>query len=405
VSEPRNALKDLLMVARPLADLKVDQGAWLDIANSLKANFPKTEYDVIDLCAVYYAFGMQRSVKLDVNVDQKHAPLITKVADFLHSFMVANGQWAYIEAQSWFKRGECAIGIDINYYPDRSDFKVSPKFHKDTGGNNIFANLIFDNKNPIEATEWFVDVEEPGEKRAKWQAALLPTAHLEELATLRQALRAAKVHETTQVNGGVIKGENVYVSWVDDLIWHATPCLNKRIEYTAVDAPNIYNWMKTRNDEFEYQDAKNGAKVYGVELIGTIAEEPKTKLAAWLGQRGAKVQDIDSDLATAAWIELYDKDGGATFGHDAGLRAATPWRITGQYAEANAGDDRLPGGTSIHETPVGLSKIRRVNSVDKLELQKVADANKGVPRTFIRTWVRILRKGNDELAKVKFVPK
>jgi hypothetical protein len=46
-----------------------------------------------------------------------------------------------------------------------------------------------------------------------------------------------------------------------------------------------------------------------------------------------------------------------------------------------------------------------VNSVDKLELQKVADANKGVPRTFIRTWVRILRKGNDELAKVKFVPK
>jgi hypothetical protein len=112
---------------------------------------------VAHLCTVYYAHGKTRVVhKLE---DAQWAPNQIKPAvDFLEKFMGANRQWDYLEGQKWYIEADYVIAIDVNYYPDRSGFKAYPEFHKDTGGNNIFVNLIFDNKNDIEATEWFADL-------------------------------------------------------------------------------------------------------------------------------------------------------------------------------------------------------------------------------------------------------
>lgn len=403
------------MKTEPLAKLSVDEHNWINLAASLKKTFPwNTGTDeVIHLCAAYYAHNQKPQISsysyaYEAQCDKvAFDKLAVDTVAFLKEFMDARGQWGYIEQQGWYTDSKYVIGIDVNYYPNRSTpkYTLSPSFHKDTGGNNLFVNLIFDNAQPIEATEWFVDVQQPSGKRAEWQQKLLPPAHLYELDSLRKHLRGSGKYETPQVHGGVIKGANVYASWVDDLVWHATPSLSERIVYS--EAAAVAAWPSIRlafntGGTFSFRSQNRAVQMNLVELLGTMADEPATALCQWLASQGKQVQDLDFELARAAWAALYNDDGGqARFTADAHLRGRSPWRLAGEVSQAIATDSRLDQGvdkaSSISETPAGLSKVRRANSVDSGELKATKAANKDVPRSFVRTWVRILPKDSKEL--------
>lgn len=423
------------MKAKPLSEILADRPErWSEIAVELKDAFPlvPNEDKVYGLGTVYYAFERDRLIS---SAQPKHLALVTKVVDFLEIFMTANNQWTYIKNQPWYRSRDYVIGIDVNFYPNRAQktYKLSPQFHKDTGGNNIFVNLIFDNQHPIEATEWFVDVEDPGGVRAEWQEKLLPKHHRDELASLRGYLkeRRANKEDQLQVEGGVLDGKNICVSWVDDLVWHATPSLNERIVYTTVTAKADYGAADTlaayladwtaKNRPLDYQadyehlyyKSSNGSYIHLVELVGTIADDPDTELGGWLKREKKRPQDIDCDVAIKAWMELYrDAEGRKKFDHDVTLRGGAPWRMTGYVAEATAYDKRLKDDPAVGKSPqimepaVGMSKIRRANSGGpenlRLRLKEVAAANEKVPRRFIRTWVRILPKASDEVKKSGF---
>jgi hypothetical protein len=429
--DPTPTLEPLLMIVKPLTDILTGQpGRWEEIAKELEINFPivPKEDKVYNLCTAYYACNRERLIQPAQS--NQHA-LITEVVDFVESFMTANNQWAYLKKQPWYENHKYVIGIDVNYYPNRAQkfYKLGPQFHKDTGGNNIFVNLIFANENPIEATEWFVDVEDPGGIRAAWQEKLLPKEHLDELASLRLYLKGhpADRQGRLKVEGGVVEGRNICASWVDDLIWHATPSLNERIVYTAEIAKADYkaanklavylaDWT-AKERPLDYQTdyghlsykSTSGRSIHLVELIGTIADIPGTKLVEWLKQEKKRPQDIDCDVAIKAWIGLYlAPDGQKAFEHDVALRGAAEWRMTGYVAEATAYDERLEDDPKLNKSPhlmepTGMSKIRRVNSGGpedlKLRLKQVAEANNKVARRFIRTWVRILPTSSDEVKK------
>ncbi len=404
------------MKAQPLAKLGVNEGTWINLAARLKKTFPwNTDKDeVIHLCAAYYAHHKKPQISsyayfYEARCDKAAFDELTNdTVTFLKEFMDVEGQWGYIEQQGWYMDGEYVIGIDVNYYPNRSNpkYTLSPLFHKDTGGNNLFVNLMFDNTQPIEATEWFVDVQPPSGKRTEWQQKLLPPAHLRELESLRKDLQTSGEYNSPRVHGGVIKGNNVYVSWVDDLVWHATPSLSERIVYS--EAAAVAAWSSIRlafhiGGTFSFRNQNRTVQMNPVELLGTMADEPETALCKWLTSQGKQVQDLDYELAVAAWAALYndDDDGSARFTRDAHLRGMSPWRLIGQVSQAITTDARLDQGDNkaptISETPAGLSKVRRANSVDRDELKSVRAANKDVPRSFVRTWVRILPKDSKEL--------
>lgn len=403
--------------------LMENQDRWVDLAARLKKTFPAqpksspNANEVIHLCGVYYAHNQDRFISsyahhYKTRVDEvTFAQLAHDTVDFLEDFMSTRGQWGYIEKQAWYTNREYVIGIDVNYYPDRSSsvYTMSPQFHKDTGGNNLFVNLIFDNQQPIEATEWFVDVQDPSGKRAEWQQSLLPQTHLDELKDLRLHLRDSGQYRTPVVHGSVLKGANIYVSWVDDLVWHATPSLNKRIEYSAAAAVAAYPNVRA-SIESGATFLKDKVRIHPVELLATMADDPATELCRWLTARGKQVQDLDFELARSAWSALYSGDAGQeNFARDARQRGGAEWRMIGQVAESIATDTRLDQETSkapnIKETPAGLSRVRRANSADSDELKAVAAQNKDLPRSFVRTWVRILRKDTKELRNVGFVLK
>jgi hypothetical protein len=430
--EPVPALEPLLIKAKPLAEILTDRPErWTELAKKLAVAYPPTQgKDVVyPLCTVYYAFNKNRLIS---PTQPSSDTLVTQVVDFLEVFMNANGQWAYIKDQPWYKSRDYVIGIDVNFYPNRAQnsYKLAPQFHKDTGGNNIFVNLIFDNQHPIEATEWFVDVEDPGGSRAAWQEKLLPTTHREQLASLRHYLKDKRARQQSElrVEGGVLEGKQICVSWVDDLVWHATPSLNERIVYTTdiakADhgvanglATYLADWTaKNRplddREDYKYLSYKSstGHYIHLVELVGSIADDPQTKLVSWLKGEEKLPQDIDCDVAIKAWMSLYTD--AKTFEHDVTLRGRTQWRMTGFVAEAIAYDQRLKDDPAVGQSPhiieptVGISKLRRTNSAGsedlKQRLKEVAEANANVPRRFIRTWVRILPRTSDEVKKAGF---
>ena len=412
----KKTLRSLLMQTGSLDDLIKEGNTWPGIAEKLKDDFlgyqkslskdAQASY-IADLGTVYYKYGEKAAIKQDPE-NAKYTKQIEPTVAFLEKFMIANGQWGYITEQDWFTKGDYVIGIDMNYYPDRSGFNPdSPKFHKDTGGNNIFVNLVFDNTKPIEATEWIPDPVEPSVERSEWQKKLqLPASHLKELELSRAELRK-EVDETTEVTGGVTSGKNSYVSWVDDLIWHSSPTSNPRIEHGTASAVESYKNLSSasKGKEFSYVDQRSKARIIGAEVLATMAESPDTDLAKWLKSKGLGPQDVTVAVAKTAWKELYEGEEGARrYTEDATKRGRSPWRLTGEYSESNAYDYRLKNSTSISETPVGLSKRRRANSLDKNQgpLREAREASKGEARSFLRTWVRILPKDSTELAGVKF---
>ncbi|MEU4252252.1 hypothetical protein AB0F15_33015 [Amycolatopsis sp. NPDC026612] len=406
--DPIHALQPLLMEAKPLATLLPDQSKWADIATRLKDVLPAAVYNPGYLCIAYYGyqqdphiFSYAGNYRLPMEKRPKFDQLGVDTVAFLKEFMDARGQWRYIESQDWYKNHEYVIAVEVNYYGNRSGkaYTMSPLFHKDTGGNNLFVNLIFDNKKPIEATEWFVDVQEPSGKRAEWQKTLLPEAHLKDLAALRRRLRESGEYTTPKVNGGVLEGENIYVSWVDDLVWHATPSLNERIAYTADAAIEAYTLISIGLKEGK-TFTQGPARIHPVELLATIADEPNSRLAQWLTTENKRIQDLDFELARTAWFALYEPNA-VNFSRDVKLRGEKPWHMVGDVAQSISHDARLnkpdAQAPTIEETPAGLSMVRRANSLNKGQLKEVAEANKEVPRSFIRTWVRVIPRTAEEL--------
>jgi len=395
VARPKKTLDKLYMDTGSL-DTLLPGSKWDNIAANLWVDYvldlkPK-ETALAELCTVYYKSGKKAQTKkkpASAKTDQ-----VDKVVDFLEKFMEANGQWDYIREQDWFKKEGYVIGIEVNYYANRLGAGALPGFHKDTAGDNVFVNLIFDNDETIEGTEWFADVEEPSAERDKWQKSVLPKAYQADLNRARKDLDTTlgEAGKASNVSGGTV-GKHAYVSWVDDLVWHATPTSVKRIVFDVPAAKEAYAKLDAEVDgNFEYEDKTRGGWIVGREIIATMAETPGPHLKKWLDTNNLKPQDIGVAEAKKAWKELYggkQREAVQRYIDDVKVRMNQPWRITGLDSEASAKDDSLVGSKSITESPVGLSKRRRANSLPpSKELEKVRAKN--TPRNFLRTWVRVL---------------
>ncbi|MFC5057285.1 hypothetical protein [Saccharothrix xinjiangensis] len=396
-------------LAEVLGEERVEE--WTRVATELRNDFladddlgAEEKYDLVKLCTVYYAHGKPRAV--EEHIGGLRIDYLSDVVDIVERLMEGNGQWSYLRGQEWFEEGEHVVAVDVNYYPNRRGFSLFPGFHKDTAGDNVFVNLVFDNDKPTEATEWFADLAEPGEERAERQRRLLlPQSHLEELAHAREVLRA-RGEATREVRGGVSPHRHTYLSWVDEFVWHATPTPTRRIHYSAEAALAAYEELdSTSEGAFLHVDQEHRAAIAGAEVVATIGDCSGTHLEGWLAARDLGVQDVTPDVARTAWRELYrGGDGAVRFEEDVRERGGSTWRITGRQAVANSPHPHLPDSSEIVETPVGLSNRERANSSaeNREALLEVREANAGEPRSFLRTWVRVVAVGGDELEGVEF---
>lgn len=308
------------------------------------------------------------------------------IETFLKNFMAANGQLDYLRTRDWFRNGTHSVEIDVNYYMNRAFGNAPLYWHKDTGGGNIFVNLIFLNTQDIIATEVSPDHRPMGEVKKASLLANMPPAQVDEIAVAREELLQSG---QTGISGGILPSM-AYLSWVDELSWHSSPYMDNRLKWTKEDATKVMgNWVGPRTD-FKDQTATSYeamvliARTEGTQLNEALKHEP-LKLDYFLAERyfnggyrfGGKYEaSLSKDLAEVPWA---DHKVNSAFGHE------------------QDGDDprvKMPQGyrkPATLITPSGMEGRQRAlsDAERRLALTQKVKSLGGEGRNFLRTWVRI----------------
>jgi hypothetical protein len=303
------------------------------------------------------------------------------VRNTLHTMSTA-GQLRYLET-SGLTAGEWKILVEIHYYRDRQ--QNMPNLHKDTLGETIFVNLNYVTDREIAGPEYVVN---PLTVPAHQEQinALLPPKFLKHLANARTTLG-----RPTEIEASTIPANGV-VTFVDELIHHATPLYRRR--QGSVPAANFAKFLK---DKFptKYDKAvaayekfqKSGYAYAGLAwatswtfsfLFTSVAES--LKWYRWIGM--TKSTSMFSRVQLAA----------------SGIPAGLLDELTTEYSEfgigfqqvsipsARRGEASLKGPIRPPEAP------RLTRQMSSMAIRRELPAEPSGQRRFFRTWVRAVRR-------------
>ncbi|GAL83622.1 hypothetical protein MYP_849 [Sporocytophaga myxococcoides] len=411
--------QDLWMKSGELESLRGEMedqiDLWPEIAKGLIAHCEKYPGDLQD--------GLLDCGKLTFPSDLKFTPehfspgepvikdeLRQRLGDFLISFTKANGQMAYLETKKWFLDETYKVVLEVNFYPDR-DFNPNAKRlapHKDTDSRNLFVNLIFNNPTKMPGTEWTMDQFQPDETRLDELQERLPQEEIESIFAAKANMDELP-NETPGKNiweGGVVE-PNSYVSWIDELIWHSTPSVEKRVEF---DKAQVKYWFMNGASDFKLSFYES-MLIVSENIHGNIGVENLKEFAK-------NLKDLDScltktkDLRETPELPLYQeilKEINCI--NWVGLKRSG--RVGGVEIDQGKGIDTISRTvpTKIGNRPRSNSKPEvKVENQKALELMKdhqkslqLAKKEEGTStsngsqedelpkRSFIRTWVTLVK--------------
>jgi hypothetical protein len=323
--------------------------------------------------------------------------------DLLAPFMRRNGQLDYIYGQKWFTDGDMVVDISVNFYNNRSAEDTTLGFHKDTSGDNLFVNLIFNNKQPILATEWVVDKQEMKEAKKRQMKLYMASDQVSNAIEETRASIVKKEYRpkgTSTIEGGLQTGNAGFVSWVDELIWHSSPYAQSRETHKStltqsnldvLQDPKKYRYVLHRNDHDYYMIRKalrTLRHIPGTSINNSFVK-PSVKPADWwlnFDDYINTIVDPRGNPISPAW-ESHLGDIAKNK-----LAIISPRMSRGE----EQAPDKSNNNTRI-ERYMGLAPLRRRNSIiaeaDGADATSLNNAAKTVePRSFVRTWVQIHRE-------------
>jgi hypothetical protein len=309
--------------------------------------------------------------------------------------MEANGQLPYIQRQKWFTNNRAWVVIDINFYYNRPP-NEGFRFHKDTGGDNLFVNLIFNNKKPQLATEWIEDLKPDASKKTGALELNLPDAEIEKINSTRAAFNRAqrpyRLEGHGGVRGGVAAGAAAYVSWVDELVWHSTPAPLSRTGYYknilqpenywkykpyAVEAMRVLYIKKIKIHTFHVFCLTKRVYIYKADQITTtLCDEYMNTVKTEKGKRGPYFNAHNSEIERFAKYSLKD------------LQNPNKPVALERGVDLDADPAAMTQQMENQVKATGVDKVERRNS-RALGDFKISNEQ----RSFIRTWVRVHRHG------------
>ena len=259
--------------------------------------------------------------------------LDTYLIPYIRGTLRAAGQLGYI-AHNWAtinRTHDVVVDVDVQF--DRTQNNVG--FHKDSRGHTVFVNLTYNNEGQIFGPEYYEDVlGDEGMERN------LPAEVGRDLETRRAGTGADDVQETMMS----ILEKNARVSFSDPSIWHSTPQLARR------------------GDPFP--DPLN--KDTGIEFLKSLY--PDEYHESIMGFDEEVVIRTCNDLKPT-WINYHSKENASS--------------MTAEELE----DKKQK---QVHR-PRSMSTYME----DYPDVRETMKAFRGLPRTFIRTWVRMIPRNLD----------
>ncbi|HEY1397920.1 hypothetical protein [Roseateles sp.] len=336
---------------------------------------------------------------LDETVARSRMPMedIVACAAFVRGLMRANGQLDHIRRAPWWQEGGLKVRVDMNYYHNRPLDKTSRNvgMHKDTAGDNIFVNLVFTNTAATPATEWTQDrAAIIGRKKEKMLAKGVPESLLDEFHQAKALLSGLQAPGKDRIEGGVMPAM-AFVSWVDELAWHATPSLLNRLKVTKDMLPQVKTWFQSPG---EVSAAKNGPTLF-INVLGLLhGQAPAlfdgTGFLEWqFSDKGDEVQQwYESHFKVDARAKLLEQ-WVAVLEAEQAKRAGLVGNSLDSELEDFVEDEKDDSSSEEEEEalyqPTGISGRPRSNSDAETQATVTEAAEQQGLRSFIRTWVRI----------------
>ncbi len=391
--------KDLALQWGPLA-LKLGLYTEKALGTVEQKDVGKEDGDRMINVGSLYMIDLERP-ESDKAVARSNMPMedILACAAFVRGLMQANGQLDHIRRAPWWKAGGRRVRVDMNYYHNRPLDKTSPNvgMHKDTAGDNVFVNLVFTNTAATPATEWTQDrAAIIGKKKEKMLAKGVPQSLLDEFHQAKRLLADEEAPGKNHIEGGVMPAM-AFVSWVDELAWHATPSLLNRLKVTKETLPLVKTWFESPD---QITSSKNGPTVF-VNVLGLLHGQAP---ALFEGTGFLEWQfSIEGDEVQQWYEEHFDGDARATLLERwvAVLEAGQAKRtgLVGNSLDSELEDfvELDKSDTSSEEEdealfqPTGIGARPRSNSDAETQATVKEAADQQGLRSFIRTWVRIER--------------
>jgi len=306
----------------------------------------------------------------------------------LSTFMNKNGQTPYIYAQEWYKKRKAVVDISVNFYNNRSAQDRTFEFHKDTAGDNLFVNLIFNNRRPILATEWTVDTRRMKQKKKDRMNTYtgddsVATAIEGDRERIRQGTYSPK--GVDRIEGGVAKGEAAFVSWVDELVWHSSPFGGSR-----AGSPRMSIYRKPEKYYYSYgeaggQDAADLLLI--VKALRSLRSIEGTSISNFSKLHGGKQKGDDQIFDYIKTIVDETGQPEQEWAQHVGDIDRYLGQISLDYGEEQARDSSNDDEQITRRMQIA-ARPRRNSDASKFESLDAASATTE-KRSFIRTWVQI----------------
>lgn len=395
----------------------VDGGVALnDVNKMLTKMFSGDEEQVVDLG--YYAFNHGAPGWLWKAGDGKDiGEGKSAIASFLNGLMVANGQMDYIRSRPWFRDMSYSIEVDVNFYLNRRFGDKPFEAHKDTGGANLFVNLVFMNQTPTIGTEVTLDTRPVGEEKKTALLRHMPESLVDAIDEARAGLKSTEL--ATKIDAKELP-TLAYVSWVDELIWHSSPFLGNRPKWSRAGAIEALTNFNIEHGEPRTHEAMTLiAQIEESSLVATMKHQGVSTLtlysAAQMWDLGYNLGSKDNhglvmaDIDRVKWddfkfgeVTAQDQDGGdprveepKNIETPSGLvhrprTLSDPEQLKKWRLEHGKGSESKSDSSTSEDLKTASPKLPETLG------EKEQPQPKSVQRTgrnFLRTWVRVKKNG------------
>lgn len=304
----------------------------------------------------------------------------------VHSTLQAAGQLAYLDKNSEEIGKTHEVIVDVDWYRERTQSDVG--FHKDSRGTTLFVNLTYDNALKMQGASTKPDLE----GQAKLEEGLPDE--------VQKDLKARRLgYAQKGLASGDIKEEEVdpyaRISFSDPSVWHSTPLLGHRIEHEAPPTDDVETVEKYLGR------AGHAPHFYrGIVEYYKVNYEPQRIFDFFRDKKGSKAQ-----VTVESWDVLAPELSklGYAFRELYGWRDRYPsplsfWKAlpgTGsidKYNKHGISDKIAPqNGPELTEAVKAKRRPLSVKLNESPLLQNGLNEEAKRPRTFIRTWVRLIK--------------
>lgn len=383
-------LKDLAVKEGSVATLMADGGSSLaEVDAEMKKTFSHEDMNQTQFLGFFTFSQADETWKWDAGGDDcPEGSWKEKTSAFLKGFMIANGQMDYIRTRDWYTTGSHVVEVDVNYYINRAFNSAPPYWHKDTGGGNLFVNLIFTNSEPIVGTEVTADSRPMGDVKKASLLSNMPVEQVQDIESTRDVRRGP---ESAKKIGAGLLPKMGFVSWVDELSWHSSPFMASRKKWSLALAKEAMENYVAPQPFFKVETATS------YEAMVQIASVKDTVL--WTMLKG-DVHSMDIGRSNQLWNQGYHL--GGKLGSDVESDIAkVDWpthKLNEVFGHEQDGEDPRVAKPEGYQKPATLvtpsdlgGRARALSDADTREnLKPYAVSEMG--RNFLRSWVRIKPK-------------